>query len=111
MLSLMNEPLFDRYVYTVYPCRSGFTHHPLSKFGAQREALNCPSGGLSASTSMLGLSRRSLFDSNYIFRYDRLNGSFFFIKVQAITKNLVASLTRIFVRMPFSLSRPFRMLW
>ena len=86
MLSLMNEPLFDRYVYTVYPCRSGITHHPLSKFGAQREALNCPSGGLNASTSMLGLSRRSLFASCYIFRYDGLNGSFFFIKVQAITK-------------------------
>jgi len=111
MLSLMNEPLLDRYVYTVYPCRSGITHHPLSKFGAQREALNCPSGGLNASTSMLGLSRRSLFDSSYVFRYDGLNGSFFFIKVQAITKNLVASLTRILVPMPFSLSRPFRMLW
>ena len=111
MLSLMNEPLLDRYVYTVYPCRSGITHHPLSKFGAQREALNCPSGGLNASTFLLGLSRRRLVDSSYVFRYDGLNGSFFFIKVQAITKNLVASLTRILVPMPFSLSRPFRMLW
>jgi hypothetical protein len=45
-----------------------------------------------------------------VFRYDGLNGSFFFIKVQAIAKNLVASFTRILVPMPFSLSRPFRML-
>jgi hypothetical protein len=43
---------------------------------------------------------------NSAFRYTGLNGSFFFIKVQAIRSILADSLTSIFPSIPFSFSRP-----
>ena len=97
---------FIRYI----PAAAGSPIIPCKSLGLSERPLIVPPEVLNASTSMLGLSRRSLFYSSYIFRYDRLNSSIFFSKVQAITKNFDASLTRIFVRMPFFLSRPFRLL-
>ena len=84
----------------------------------KREALYCPQRGLLPSTLMLGLSRRNRFlfftDHAAFFcafwpsclRYFGSKHSFFFISVQAITRSFAASLTRIFVIMPFSFARP-----
>jgi len=109
-------------------------HHPLSKFSSSvRGPVLCKTRsfastiliGLSASKSIVwgfsskncftGSPQWNYFDSAYtmvspLLRYVGSNGSFFFIKVHAITRSFAASLTRIFVPIPFSLCLPLSLL-
>ena len=109
---LSANSLPDRYVYPTSEANDPVSIIPYPGFEFRERPSIVPPGVI-APTFMNELSRRTIAvlkgaHHAYTSNSEGLNSESVFIIVQAITSILTASLTRIFVFMPLSFSRPLR---